>query len=551
MIELQDVAARKRKEREAKLSAYRKGRIYVPSDHDAIDLSQYPLSKLTETERIIVHCDATAIVDLIRKRVYTAQEVLRAFVKVAVAAQDVTNCLSEVFLDEAFHQASKLDQYLENTGNVIGPLHGLPVSIKDHIKIKGLDTSSGYLGWAYKTVADSDALLVEILRNAGAILYVKTQSPQTLLSLETDNNVFGKTINPFNRNLTPGGSSGGEGALIACHGSPMGVGTDIGGSVRIPAAHCGLYGLKGSVARLPHSGLLGSHDGMDAIVGCVGPLTRSARDLELFCRVMLDAEPWLNEPPLLEMPWKRGVANGEGLPDKLAIAILFDDGVVTPHPPITQALNKYKHALARAGHDVIEWQAVDHQHGWDLITKLYLLDGGAEYHETIRAGGESEVPQTEWILKHAQGRDPYTPAEIFKLNLEREAFRSKALAHWNATQQRTVSGRPVDAILCPVAPTLAPPHNTTSWWGYTSHWNLLDLPGVAFPVDRFTATASATYPPLPHSRNDLENFIHSQWNPTTYDNTPVCLQLVGRRHNEEKLLAMLNVLEKVFKENAV
>lgn len=181
--------------------------------------------------------------------------------------------------------------------------------------------------------------------------------------------MFGKTVNPFNRNLTPGGSSGGEGALIACHGSPMGVGTDIGGSIRIPAAHCGLYGLKGSVARLPHSGLLGSHDGMDAIVGCVGPLARSARDLELFCRIMLDAEPWLNEPPLLEMPWKRDVANGEGLPDKLAIAILFDDGVVAPHPPITQALNKYKHALARAGHDVIEWQAVDHQHGWDLIVR--------------------------------------------------------------------------------------------------------------------------------------------------------------------------------------
>lgn len=548
-VDIQDIASRKQEEREAKLSAYRKGRIHVPND--AVDISQYPLSKLTETERAIVKCDATSIVDLIRKRVYTAQDVLQAFVKVAVATQDITNCLTEVLLDEAFLRARELDQYLETTGNVVGPLHGLPVSIKDHIKIKGLDTSSGYLGWAYKTVADSDALVVEILRNAGAILYVKTQTPQTLLSLETENNVFGRTINPFNRNLTPGGSSGGEGALIACHGSPMGVGTDIGGSIRIPAAHCGLYGLKGSVARLPHSGLLGSHDGMDAIIGCVGPLATSARDLELFCRVMLDAKPWLNEPPLLEMPWKQDVANGEGLPDKLAIAILFDDGVVAPHPPITQALKKYKDTLERAGHEVIEWSAVDHQHGWDLITKLYLLDGGAEYHETIRAGGESAVSQTEWILKHAQGRDPYTPAKIFKLNLEREAFRSKALAHWNATRQRTVSGRPVDAILCPVAPTLAPPHDTTSWWGYTSHWNLLDLPGVVFPVDRFKAAAAATYPPLPLPRNDVENFIHSQWNPATYDNAPICLQLVGRRHNEEKLLAMLNVVEKVFLENGL
>jgi len=183
--------------------------------------------------------------------------------------------------------------------------------------------------------------------------------------------------------------------------------------------------------------------------------------------------------------------------------------------------------------------------------KLYLLDGGAEFHETIRAGGELEVPQTEWMLKHAEGRDPYTPAKLFKLNLEREAFRSKALAHWNATRQHTASGRPVDAILCPVAPTLAPPHNTTRWWGYTSHWNLLDLPGVVFPVGRFKATASATYPRLPSSRNDVEQYIHSHWNPATYDNAPICLQLLGRRHNEEKLLAMLNVLEKTFQGNTL
>jgi len=365
-----------------------------------------------------------------------------------------------------------------------------------------------------------------------------------LLSLETDNNVFGRALNPFNRNLTPGGSSGGESALIACHGSPLGVGTDIGGSVRIPAAHCGLYGLKGSVARLPHAGLLGSHDGMEAIIGCVGPLARSARDLELFCRVMLDAKPWLVEPPLLEMPWKRDVARGEDLPEKLSIAILFDDGVVAPHPPIAEALRRYKNALTAAGHDIIEWHPLDHQYGWDLIVKLYLLDGGAEYHETILGAGETEVPQTQWLLNHANGRAPYTPAEMFRLNAERELFRLKALAHWNATQQRTASGRPVDAILCPVASTLAPPHNTTTWWGYSSQWNILDLPGVAFPVGKFKAGRNATYPPFAPPRNDVEKFIQGQWDPATYDNAPISLQLVGRRHNEERLLAILNVVER-------
>lgn len=111
---------------------------------------------------------------------------------------------------------------------------------------------------------------------------------------------------------------------------------------------------------------------MDNIVGCVGPLARSARDLELFCRVMLGTEPWLFEPSLLEMPWKKEVAEGKGLPERLSIAILYDDGVVAPHPPISSALHRYKEALIAAGHDVIEWKPLDHQLGWDVIVSEIL-----------------------------------------------------------------------------------------------------------------------------------------------------------------------------------
>jgi amidase len=179
--------------------------------------------------------------------------------------------------------------------------------------------------------------------------------------------------------------------------------------------------------------------------------------------------------------------------------------------------------------------------------KLYLLDGGAEYYNTLRLSGEPAVQQTDWILKHAQGRQPFSVDEIFKLNLERETFRARALAHWNATGARTTTGRPVDVILCPAAATLAPPHDTTAWWAYSSHWNLLDLPGVVFPTGTFSArdylSTQAQRPP----RNDLERSIQSQWDPMTYDNAPISLQLVGRRHNEEKLLAMLNVVEKAMR----
>ena len=108
--------------------------------------------------------------------------------------------------------------------------------------------------------------------------------------------------------------------------------------------------------------------------------------------------------------------------------------------------------------------------------KLYFLDGGEEYWQVLRAGEEPPVPQTKWILDQIQDPRPFTVGEIFRLNAERETLRAKALEHWNAIRGPT--GRPVDAILCPVAPTLAPPHDTTCWWAYSSHWNLLDLPAV-------------------------------------------------------------------------
>lgn len=156
----------------------------------------------------------------------------------------------------------------------IGPLHGLPVSLKDQFHVKGVETTMGYVGWigtfqgkkgtGKERVFESE--LVKELRDLGAVLYCKTSVPHTLMTGETTNNIIGyvrpfpklsciqpdeyadsgnhQTWNPKNRNLSCGGSSGGEGALIALRGSPVGFGTDIGGSIRIPAAFNGLYGLR-------------------------------------------------------------------------------------------------------------------------------------------------------------------------------------------------------------------------------------------------------------------------------------------------------------------
>lgn len=139
--------------------------------------------------------------------------------------------------------------------------------------------------------------------------------------------------------------------------------------------------------------------------------------------------------------------------------------------------------------------------------------------------GEPPVEQTKWILNQIpNGRKPFSIAEIFRLNLDREAFRQRLLEHWNATSLRTGSGRPVDGIISPVAPTLAPKHDGTSWWGYTSYWNLADYPAAVFPVGMKELLTDESSVRL-----------------------PVCLQIIGRRLNEEKTLAMLNVVDSLCK----
>ena len=159
------------------------------------------------------------------------------------------NCLTEIFVERALARAAELDNALKKTGKVVGPLHGLPISLKDQICIKGLETTMGYVSWIGK-YTEKNAVLVDILEECGAVPFVRTNVPQTLMVSrtysvskpvtliriqwpETFNNIFGRTTNPYNRSLTSGGSSGGEGALVALKGSPLGVGSDIGGYVSL------------------------------------------------------------------------------------------------------------------------------------------------------------------------------------------------------------------------------------------------------------------------------------------------------------------------------
>lgn len=155
--------------------------------------------------------------------------------------------LTEVCFKEALASAKHLDDHVKLHGEIVGPLHGVPTTLKDQFNIKGYDSTLGYVGMANQP-AEDDAALVKMLRLLGAVIIAKTNLPQSIMWCETENPLWGLTTHPYDSRYTPGGSSGGEAVLVACGASVLGFGTDIGGSVRIPAHLTGIYGLKPSAS---------------------------------------------------------------------------------------------------------------------------------------------------------------------------------------------------------------------------------------------------------------------------------------------------------------
>lgn len=220
---------------------------------------------------------------------------------------------------------------------------------------------------------------------------------------EEPTHAYRETVNPYNTTLTAGGSSGGEGALIGLRGSILGIGSDIGGSIRSPAANCGVYGFKPTATRLPVTGWAPLLCGAEHIVPTNGPLSTSLRGLEVFMRVSLNGggdgddgmgkgkgKPWLREPNLVAMGWRGDVtpsfltaaaaaaeeeSEGDGKKEKrkrkLKVAVMWDDGVVKPHPPVTRALKDVVKKLKESENiEVVDWTPWKHDLAWEIIVRF-------------------------------------------------------------------------------------------------------------------------------------------------------------------------------------
>jgi amidase len=418
---------------------------------------------------------AISLTTAIANRHFTSEEVAVAFCKRAAVAQQLTNCLTEIMFEDAITRAKWLDAEFSRTGNVVGPFHGLPISLKDSFKVKGYDASIGITGLAFNPATENSAL-VDVLLYLGAILYVKTNIPQTLMALDSHNHIFNRTLNPRNRQATAGGSSGGEGALLAMRGSLLGVGTDVGGSIRIPAMCNGLVGVKPSAGRVPFAGQeSGGRPGMGALgmMASAGPIAHSVEDCKFFLKEVSEARPWERDPMVVFGEWK----SQGGIQERPVIGVLRTDGNVRPLPPVAAVLEETVQMLRAKGVEVVELPIGTFQKCNSLANKFFGIDGANFVLDIL---DRTQEPLSPW-LQGRVGRKPQIPMNpLAGIWNERVELQKEMLKIWNIED-----GRTVDAIICPVAPHPTPEIDRWNSVSYTSSFVLLDYPAGTIPVRDF------------------------------------------------------------------
>ncbi|KAL2865945.1 amidase signature domain-containing protein [Aspergillus lucknowensis] len=524
----------------------------VPPPSELPNVTREIRRYLSPQEISITESSAVEIVTKTSTGQWKCEAVTRAFCHRAALAHQMINCLHEIFFDAAIDSARSLDEYYGNHRKPRGPLHGLPISLKDTIHVEGVQTSMGIVGWLDTVEGQSrgphpehtkrgySSLIVQNLQGLGAIPYVKTSVPQGSFSGETTNHIIGHTPNPANRNLVVGGSSGGEGGLLALYGSPLGLGTDIGGSIRVPAAFNECFGLKPSTGRLPFQGIASVVDGEAAIPFVVGPMAHSAGDLVFCVRALLAVEPWRGDPLVLELPWRdevfestKRIFRGLEPAARLAFGVMVSDGVVNPQPPVTRALGEVVQLLRALGHTVIEWKPPSHAEALKLWRENCVIDGGTKFHNALSLSSE---PATPTVFGN-RARAPVDGSEVMARTVALREYRKAYLDYWESTADETGTGRAVDALIAPVHHGPPPAKGKVRYMGYTCAFNVLDYSASVIPVTRARKDVDV-YTEGYSALNPMDKMAYEDYDPGLLDGAPVGVQIVGRRLQEETVLAL-------------
>ena len=404
--------------------------------------------------------------EMVRSRRISPVELMTAHLQQIQQINPTLNAVVDLFIDQAMASARTAEQHLTN-GLPCGPLHGVPFSIKDSIDVAGIKTTAATLGRRNAAPAEKNATLVDRLCQAGAIPIAKTNLPDLLFSFETDNLIYGRTNNPYDPTRTPGGSSGGESALIAACGSPLGLGSDAAGSVRVPAAFCGIASIKPTSGRLPRTGHVPPSGGWIEALWQIGPMARYTEDLILAMRLLAsedDAD--FTSPPvtLLEPPDLK----------KIRVAFFTHNGFAPCNPEIKAAVEQCAHFFVDQGVSVEECRPPGIEDAYELELALLGADGADGIEAYLKAVGSSEThPLLNGFVDHMRPHRA-TVAQFANRWAQWDEYRANLRAFFNR----------YDAILCPVYTQPALPHRGSlieenfRGFSYTMAWNVAGAPAA-------------------------------------------------------------------------
>jgi len=420
---------------------------------------------------------AVQMAEQIRHRKISPVELVEAHLRKIKKLNPVLNAFVQVDAEGAFRQAREAEVAVRR-GAKLGALHGVPVSIKISIEVAGFRCEAG-TKLRQGTVASQDAPLVSRLRDAGAIILGTTNTPELLMAWETDNLLYGRTNNPWDLTRTPGGSSGGEAAAIASGMSAAGVGSDGGGSIRVPAHFSGICGLKPTPGRIPATGHFPNSVGPFALIGVVGPMARTVADLKVLFEVMQG--PDIGDPSAAPVPvhWPSH-AELKGI----RIGYFEDDGRTPVTADTRAAVRTAAEALTRAGFQVEPFRPDGLELARQLWWKFFGIAGGMLLGPMTR-GHEAELsPILKEFSSWVEAEPSHTGESLLDAWIQRDAIRMQVFAQM----------RDYPVLLCPVAAIPAFKHGERRWqidgktveyldaWSYTEWFNLLGTPAAVVPV---------------------------------------------------------------------
>jgi amidase len=411
----------------------------------------------------LIDASVVWLANAIRRKQVSSEEVVRAFLERITHVNPKINAVVQLHAEEALADARVSDKE-SHAKQWRGPLHGVPCTIKDSFETKGMISTAGLKGRA-AFIPDKDATAVARLRAAGAIVLGKTNTPELTLAFETNNLVYGRTNNPYNLDRTSGGSSGGAAAILAVSGSPFDLGTDTGGSIRLPSHFCGVAGMKPTQGRIPRTGHIISFDGPHQSLTHVGPMARYVEDLAFLFPILVGPDGI--DPSIVPLPLgdpKRVELN------KLRTAFFVDNGDIPATPEVASVVKEATKKVADAGAVVTEARPERISEAYEMYVGILWADGGAWARRLLERTGTQET-----LLEHRLATFKAIPIGDYSALLEKwDQFRSQMFKFWQN----------YDVLICPVNAHTAIPHGITyqgrnlAAYGYTMAFNLTGWPSV-------------------------------------------------------------------------